>query len=87
MLRRLLPLAAYVILTRPPGSRAADPVTLREALGPMPRVEVQAAIGAALARAEGLARAEDTILVCGSFYTVGAALQALGLAGSIATSG
>jgi len=79
MLRRLAPLADAIVLTHPPTERGADPALLAPAVGGHARVAVVADPERALAQAREAARAEDTIVVAGSLYTVAAALRALGM--------
>ena len=78
MLGLLAPLADAIILTRPPGERGADPAALLPAARHHARATVAADPERALAQAREAARAEDTILVAGSLYTVAAALRILG---------
>jgi len=75
----LAPLADAIVLTQPPTERGADPAVLMPALEGHARVTVAANVEAALAQARDAARAEDTIVVAGSLYTVAAALRALGI--------
>ena len=77
MLAPLGPLADHTILTRPPGDRGADPHELAGADRYCPKVEIASDLEAGLALARSLAGPDDTILVSGSLYTVGAALRAL----------
>ncbi len=77
MLQRLAPLADAVVLTYPPSERGADPAVLAPAVGHHASVSVAADVERALAQARQAARAEDTILVTGSLYTVAAALRIL----------
>jgi len=79
MLRRLAPLADAIALTQPPTERGADPAVLMSAVEGHARVTVAANVEAALAQARDAARADDTIVVAGSLYTVAAALWALGI--------
>jgi len=76
MLGPLLPLADEIILTRPPSDRAADPVAIAASLGSR-TVETAPDVAEALRRARSRGGVADTVLVTGSLYTVGAALQAL----------
>jgi dihydrofolate synthase/folylpolyglutamate synthase len=74
MMAHLLPLADFLILTRPAIDRAASLETLREharARG-MAALEI-AGVGAAVARAVAEAGPEDLVVVTGSLYTVGEA--------------
>ncbi len=77
MLRRLAPLADAIVLTHPPTERGADPAVLAPAVGHHASVSVAADVERALAQARQAARADDTILVAGSLYTVAAALRIL----------
>jgi dihydrofolate synthase/folylpolyglutamate synthase len=76
MLARLAPFAERIILTRPPTDRAADPHALARVLGGPGSVRVAADVPAALALARDAAGEDGTVLVTGSLYTVGAALDA-----------
>jgi dihydrofolate synthase / folylpolyglutamate synthase len=78
MLDRLAPLARAIVLTHPPSARGLDPQALAAAAGRWRSPAVVPEPAAALALAKTLARPDDTILVTGSLYTVGALLQALG---------
>jgi dihydrofolate synthase/folylpolyglutamate synthase len=78
MLGLLGPLADEIVLTHPPSQRGADPAALAPAAQRHARVTIAAEPEKALAWAREVARAEDTILVAGSLYTVAAALRALG---------
>ena len=80
MLGLLAPLADEIVLTRPPSERGADPAMLAPAAHHHARVTIAADPQKALAQAREAARAEDTILVAGSLYTVAAALRTLGTA-------
>jgi dihydrofolate synthase/folylpolyglutamate synthase len=79
MLAPLGPLADHTILTRPPGDRAADPRDLAGAERYCSKIEAIDDLEAGLARAHSLAGPDDTILITGSLYTVGAALRTLNL--------
>lgn len=83
MLRRLRGSVDYLILTEAPtapAGRSWDPGAALAAAGGVPG-EVVWEFGAALATARARARAgEGTVLVTGSFHTVGDALALLGLA-------
>jgi len=75
ILASIVPMADYVIYTRPVYFRSAAPQAMKkeaEVLG-IPG-ETQPAIPSALDRAKGLAGPEDMILVTGSLFTVGEAL-------------
>ena len=59
------------------GARALSAAQLHERMGPVRGTVQQAAdVAGACARAQQLAQAGDRVLVCGSFHTVGPALQA-----------
>ena len=77
MLGRLAPLADEIILTRPPTTRGADPVELLPVARRLARTVAVLDPAEALQVARAAARAEDTILVTGSHYTVAAALRTL----------
>ncbi len=82
MLRLLAPLADAIVLTHPPTERGADPALLAPAVRRYVSATVAPDLENALAQAHEAARAEDTILVAGSLYTVAAALRALGTSSS-----
>ncbi|HEX7629010.1 MAG TPA: folylpolyglutamate synthase/dihydrofolate synthase family protein [Candidatus Methylomirabilis sp.] len=77
MLGRLAPLADEIILTRPPTARAADPAELLPVARRFARAIAVLDPAEALQLARVTARAEDTILVTGSLYTVAAVLRIL----------
>jgi dihydrofolate synthase/folylpolyglutamate synthase len=77
MLGRLAPLADEIILTRPPTARAADPAELLPVARRFARTAAVLDLAEALQFARAAARAEDTILVTGSLYTVAAVLRIL----------
>ena len=80
MLPQLFGLADHIVLSVPPTAppnRAWNPEQVLAQV-PHPAAEVVADFGAALARVQELAGAEGTILVTGSFHTVGDALGILG---------
>jgi dihydrofolate synthase/folylpolyglutamate synthase len=77
MLGRLAPLADEIILTRPPTARAADPAELLPVARRFARTAAILDPAEALQFARTAARAEDTILVTGSLYTVAAVLRIL----------
>ena len=77
MLGLLAPLADEIILTHPPTTRGADPAGLRSAVRGHAGTRVAAEPAEALQFARAAARAEDTILVTGSLYTVAAVLRIL----------
>jgi dihydrofolate synthase/folylpolyglutamate synthase len=75
MIRRIVPMADYVIYTRPDYYRSADPADLMNAARPLGKPgEIVRKIPEALKRAKEIADQPDLILVCGSFFTVGEAL-------------
>lgn len=81
MLGQLAGCADALVLTVPPGAPAErrwDPRAAAEA-APVGRIEIVEEIAAALRRGRELA-GQGTVLVTGSFYTVGAALALLDLA-------
>jgi len=77
----LLPIVDRFIATTPESSRALDAVELARRVSELSGKPCRIAPGvpAALAAAARLAGPGDTILVSGSFYTVGPALQRLGV--------
>jgi dihydrofolate synthase/folylpolyglutamate synthase len=78
MLREIVPIADYVIYTRPVYDRAADPRILCEkAKGLGAACEVIPSLPSAIEKARELADSQDLILVCGSLFTVGEALTHL----------
>jgi len=75
MMRAIVPLADYLICTRPLYSRAADPEVLMEKARPLHKPgETVPLLAAALTRAQEMAGPHDLIVVCGSLFTVGEAL-------------
>lgn len=81
ILGALLPAADRVIFSRPVYERAADPAVLAaQAPAGAPPSEVEPDLGRAMARAQELAGAGGVVLVTGSLFTVGEALERLGLA-------
>lgn len=78
ILQELLPLADYVIYTRPEYYRAANPEELQNEGEPFGRPgEVAPTIARGLERAREMADPEDMILVTGSLFTVGEAMTCL----------
>jgi len=76
MLRNIVPLADYVIYTRPEYHRAASPEALiQEAAAFGKPGEIQPAVSQALCKANEIAEPADMILVTGSLFTVGEALS------------
>jgi len=75
MMRIIVPLADYVICTRPLYYRAADPEVLMKEVAPLGRPgEKVSLLTDALTRAREMAGPHDLIVVCGSLFTVGEAL-------------
>jgi len=75
MMRIIVPLADYVICTRPLYYRAADPEVLMKEAAPLGRPgETVPLLTDALSRAMEMAGPQDLIVVCGSLFTVGEAL-------------
>jgi dihydrofolate synthase/folylpolyglutamate synthase len=76
----LFPVAQSVIVTRPNNPRSATPEEVREA-GRRTAAEIEtiAEVPAALERARALAGGGETIIITGSIYLVGEAMQALGV--------
>jgi dihydrofolate synthase / folylpolyglutamate synthase len=71
----IAPLADYIIYTRPDYYRAARPERLMAEGAPFKRpAEIRQDLFAALDRARELADPADMVVVCGSLFTVGAAL-------------
>jgi len=74
MMAHLLPLADFLILTRPGIDRAASLETLREHASARGRSALEIAdVGAALEKAMAEAGPKDLVVVTGSLYTVGEA--------------
>ena len=75
LLRGIVPIADYVIYTRPVYSRAADPGILIAEAAPLERPGmVEPLLKKAIERARDMADPEDLIVICGSLFTVGEAL-------------
>jgi len=75
MMRVIVPLADYLICTRPRYSRAADPEILMAKAAPFGRPgETVPVLTDALSRATEMAGPRDLVVVCGSLFTVGEAL-------------
>jgi dihydrofolate synthase/folylpolyglutamate synthase len=74
----LFPLAEHVIATQPANPRSALPGEIRAAAA-RTGVEVlaESAVAAALARARSLATERGIVVICGSIYLIGEALQLL----------
>jgi dihydrofolate synthase/folylpolyglutamate synthase len=75
----LFPLADRIIATRADNPRAASPQQIREAAGRI-SIEIEDAldVASALGRAKSLAGPAGLIVITGSIYIVGEAMQALG---------
>jgi dihydrofolate synthase/folylpolyglutamate synthase len=75
MLRSIVPIADYVIYTRPVYSRAADPKILMAEASPLEKPgKVEPLLTKAIEKARDMADPEDLIVICGSLFTVGEAL-------------
>ena len=75
IIQGILPMADYVIYTKPDYYRSADPeILVREAASIKREGEIVPAISDALDKARGMAHPEDLILICGSLFTVGEAM-------------
>jgi dihydrofolate synthase/folylpolyglutamate synthase len=75
LLRGIVPIADYVIYTRPVYSRAAAPEILMTKAAPLKRPgEVEPLLTKAIEKAIDMADPEDLIVICGSLFTVGEAL-------------
>ena len=75
MMRAIVPLADYLICTRPVYSRAAEPEILMAKAVPFGKPgEIAPFLTDALTRAKEMADPQDLIVVCGSLFTVGEAL-------------
>ena len=72
------PLAARVVATKPRTPRAFEPEDLRRAFGGYAPVDVAADVKDGLSKALDSAAKEDVIVVTGSIYTAGEALELLG---------
>ncbi len=78
MLAQILPKADHVIFTRPVYERALDPEVLQARAAPWKvSGDTAPSLAQALGQARTIAGDEDLILVCGSLFTVGDALQHL----------
>ncbi|MFO7783082.1 MAG: bifunctional folylpolyglutamate synthase/dihydrofolate synthase [Thermodesulfobacteriota bacterium] len=78
MMKEIVPLADYVIYTRPVYARAASPETLHRAAAALGKAgEIAPTLSQALDRATQIADADDLILVSGSLFTAGEALALL----------
>jgi dihydrofolate synthase / folylpolyglutamate synthase len=75
MMRIIVPLADYLICTRPLYYRAADPEVLMKEAAPLGKPgETVLLLTDALTMARKMAGPDDLIVVCGSLFTVGEAL-------------
>jgi dihydrofolate synthase/folylpolyglutamate synthase len=75
MLRGIVPIADYVIYTRPVYSRAADPKILMAKAVPLEKPgKIEPLLTKAIEKARDMADPEDLIVICGSLFTVGEAL-------------
>jgi len=72
------PLAARVVATKPGTPRAFDAEDLARAFGAHAPVEIVLEVKDAVTRTVGGASADDVIVVAGSIYTIGEALEVLG---------
>jgi dihydrofolate synthase/folylpolyglutamate synthase len=82
MLRALAPHAALVAVVRPDSPRARDPRDVLLAARDLGvRAELCAEMSGALARARSAAGEGGVVVVTGSFYTLGAAMEHLGMGG------
>jgi dihydrofolate synthase/folylpolyglutamate synthase len=78
VLRGIVPMADYVLFTRPEYYRAAGPETLMQAASPLGTPgEIQPTLAKALGRAKQMAHRDDLILVTGSLFTVGETMALL----------
>jgi dihydrofolate synthase/folylpolyglutamate synthase len=78
IMRRIVPIADYVICTRPEYHRAADPQILMNEARPLGKGgEIIPTIPEALQKAKALSGPGDVILVTGSLFTVGEAMACL----------
>lgn len=75
VLKGIVPLADYIIYTRPAYARAAPPERLMATAAPLGKPgETAVTLSLGLNRAREMADSRDMILVCGSLFTVGEAL-------------
>jgi dihydrofolate synthase/folylpolyglutamate synthase len=78
VLRGIIPIADYMIYTRPAYDRSADPRDLMRAAETLGgEGEVVSGIPEAVKRAKDVAGPKGLILITGSFFTVGEALTCL----------
>ena len=74
----LFPLAEHVIATQPSNPRSASPEEIRAAAARTgAQVLAEPEVAAALARARSLAGERGIVVICGSIYLIGEALQLL----------
>jgi dihydrofolate synthase/folylpolyglutamate synthase len=75
VLQGIVPIADYVIYTRPVYSRAAAPEILMAEAAPLKKPgKVEPLLTKAIEKAVDMADPEDSIVICGSLFTVGEAL-------------
>jgi len=78
IIKRIVPIADYVIYTRPEYSRAAEPQVLMKEAAPLGKEgEIIPTLPEALRKAKGRSKPGDVILVTGSLFTVGEAMACL----------
>jgi dihydrofolate synthase/folylpolyglutamate synthase len=78
IIKRIVPIADYVIYTRPEYYRAAEPQVLMKEAAPLRKEgEIIPTIPEALRKAKGRSKPGDVILVTGSLFTVGEAMACL----------
>jgi dihydrofolate synthase/folylpolyglutamate synthase len=78
ILRGIVPMANYVLFTRPEYYRAAAPETLMQQALPLGKPgEIQPTLAKAIEKAKRMADRKDLILVTGSLFTVGEAMAIL----------
>ena len=78
IIKRIVPIADYIIYTRPEYYRAAEPQVLMKEAAPLGKKEKSfRPIPEALSKAKARSRPGDVILVTGSLFTVGEAMACL----------
>jgi len=78
IIKRIVPIADYVIYTRPEYYRAAEPQVLMKEAAPFSKEgEIIPTLPEALRKAKGRSKPGDVILVTGSLFTVGEAMACL----------
>ncbi|MFP4037149.1 MAG: anhydro-N-acetylmuramic acid kinase, partial [Desulfobacteraceae bacterium] len=78
VLKGIVPMADFVIYTRPVYDRAADPEVLKKAADPMGKpCRTAGGLIEALDKAREMADSQDLILITGSLFTAGEALSIL----------